>query len=292
MIITSSFYKYVTMDSPEQFRDSWLQISKTLGIRGKILVGTEGINGTVSGTQDQIDAFEAKIREDPRFSDLTFRQTPADRHPFKKMIVRVRPEIIHSSFNVSLETKGDYVTSESLKTMLDNREDIILLDARNDYESKIGKFKDAIAPDIKVFRQFQDVAKNIDLPKDKKIVMYCTGGVRCEKASAAMKKEGFTNVSQLHGGIIDYINKFPDTHFEGRCFVFDARLSIPSGPKNSVITVCELCHNPAGDYINCAHKRCDKMFVVCQDCRKNMIGTCSKNCKNIVSMKLASAQMC
>jgi UPF0176 protein len=212
------------------------------------------------------------------FKNVKFKRNISDEHPFKKTIVRIREEIVTSRFNVNINKKCSYITPKQLKKSLDNNEDLILLDARNNYESKIGKFKNAITPNIETFREFKKIIPNLSKYKNKKIVMYCTGGVRCEKASALLKNNGFNNVMQIEGGILSYIEEFPDTYFEGRCFVFDNRLSIPTGNKTKDISICELCHVPSGRYINCLNIKCDKLFICCEDCDKIMNHSCSKKC--------------
>ncbi len=278
-MIISSFYRYVEIKDPDNFQIKHQEFCNKLGIKGKVLVSKEGINGSISGSEEQIQGYKKEIIKNNLFKDLIFKDTLADSHPFKKTIVRVRKEIVASGLKVKLKNKGKYISPTELNKLIENNEDFILLDARNNYESKIGKFKEAITPNIETFKEFKKVIKYLDKFKEKKIVTYCTGGVRCEKASAFLKENGFNNVFQLNGGIINYINQFPDKYFEGRCFVFDNRMSIPSGTKNSEISFCDLCHVPCGRYINCANKKCDNLFICCEECNKDMKGTCSKGCR-------------
>lgn len=282
MTVVSSFYKYVRLDNPSSFQEEHQEFCNDLGVKGKVLVSKEGINGTVSGTKEQINKYEKKLISYKEFSDMYFKKTTGDRHPFRRTIVRVREEIVTSKFNVETKNVGKYISSKELKNMYDNNEEFVIIDARNSYESKIGRFKDSITPKIDTFREFPRVISKIDKYKKKKIVLYCTGGVRCEKASALLIKEGFLNVNQLHGGILSYIEQYPDTYFEGRCFVFDNRLSIKSGENVKDISVCEKCHVPCSDYINCTNQRCDKMFIECSDCREQYEYTCSKTCRSFV----------
>ena len=276
-IVVSSFYKYIEIKDPIKFQESHLKYCKDLGIKGKILLAEEGINGTISGTEEQIRKYKKDFKKNKLFKDVIFKDTISDSHPFKKTLVRIRNEIVSSGLNVNMKNKADYISPEELNKLIE-KEEVVLLDARNNYESKIGKFKNAITPDIETFRDFKKVPKLISKLKDKTIVTYCTGGIRCEKASAFLKASSFNNVLQLHGGIIEYINEFPDKHFEGRCFVFDNRLSIPSGNKTKDITICEICHVPCGRYINCANKKCDNLFVCCEECDIKLKHACSKKC--------------
>ena len=280
-IVISSFYKYVNINNLNSFQKEHQQFCNNLKIKGKILISNEGINGTISGSKDKIIEYENYLLKNNLFSDVMFKHSFDKVHPFKKTIVRIRNEIVTSNFNVDVNKKGAYISPKSLKLALDNNEDLVLLDARNNYESKIGKFKNAITPNIKTFKDFKKIIPNLSKFKDKKVVMYCTGGVRCEKASALLKENGFSNVMQIEGGILNYIQQFPDSYFEGRCFVFDDRLSIPTGKKTFDISICELCHSPSSNYINCANKKCDKLFISCEDCDLEMKHSCSKNCKKL-----------
>ena len=277
-LVVSSFYRYVPIEDLQEFRDNHQKYCNDLGIKGKILVGKEGINGTISGSKEQIDSYEENLHKDIRFKEVQFKRNISDFYPFKKITVRIREEVVTSKFNISLDKTGKHISPKELKKMLDNKDDLILLDARNDYEWKIGKFKNAITPEINVFKDFTKVPGQLKEFKDKKIVMYCTGGIRCEKASALMIKEGFRDVNQLEGGILNYIEQYPDTHFEGRLFVFDNRLSIPTGEKTKDISLCEYCNVECGRYINCSNKQCDRLFLCCEDCDKQFKHTCSKFC--------------
>lgn len=279
-IIVSSFYKYVDLENPEKFQKEHQEFCTNLGIKGKILVAEEGINGTVSGTKKQIEKYEKEILNNKVFEDIKFKRTKTNEHPFGKTIVRLRKEIVTSRFDVNTKKVGKYISPSELKRMYDNKEDFVIIDARNNYESKIGKFKNAITPKIETFREFPKIIRGLKQYKTKKVIMYCTGGVRCEKASALLIKEGFWDVSQLKDGILNYTEQYPNTYFEGRCFVFDNRLSI--GSENTKdISLCEKCHTPCGEYTNCKNKKCDKLFICCNKCRKQFKNTCSGKCKKL-----------
>ena len=174
---------------------------------------------------------------------------------------------------------ANYISPEKLEKWFDRGEDFIIIDARNDYESKVGKFKNALTLPIENFRDFPKAVEKFENLKDKKIVTYCTGGIRCEKASAYMKSKGFKNVLQLEGGIINYVDKFPGKHFEGACFVFDDRLTADTGSKEK-LGKCEICETPCSDYTDCYNLDCDKLFICCENCREKMNNTCSEECKN------------
>ncbi len=280
-LVVSSFYKYVNLNNVESFRKEHQEFCNKLNIKGKVLVSAEGINGSVSGTKEQIEQYEKELLNINDFSGIKFKRSLSDFHPFRKTIVRTRPEIVSSGFGIDASNVGKHLTPLELKNLYDNNADFIILDARNDYESKIGRFKNAIIPNIETFREFPQILPQLEQFKDKKIVMYCTGGVRCEKASALLLKHGFKDVNQLQDGIFNYIEKFPGTYFEGRCFVFDDRLSIPTGEDVKDLALCEKCHIPCGEYTNCMNPSCNKLIIFCKDCREEWNNTCSKSCRNI-----------
>ncbi len=278
MIKIILFYKFVEIKDAEKLRKAHFDFCKNLGVKGKVLLANEGINGSVSGTVEQIDQYISELRKDPRFSDIEFKEEMGIENPFDKMIVRVRNEIIRLGEQIDLAKVGKYVSPQDF---LDSYNDpnTVIIDARNDYESQVGKFKNAIIPKIGTFRQFPEFIKNLNLPKDAKILTYCTGGIRCEKASAYMRKVGFTNVSQLHGGIIKFCQTIPNTDvWEGQCFVFDNRLSSPIGQDKKQINNCIHCSTMSDLYRNCKIKTCNKLIFICNECRKQMHSCCSKEC--------------
>ncbi|WP_082929230.1 oxygen-dependent tRNA uridine(34) hydroxylase TrhO, partial [Rhizobium aegyptiacum] len=222
------YYKYVTIDDPETFASEHLEFCKENNLKGRILVSTEGINGTLSGTKEDTDKYIEHMYADERFADLTFKIDEAEGHAFKKMHVRPRTEIVALGLEDDVDprvTTGKYYSPKEFKEALED-EDTVILDARNDYEFDLGHFRGAIRPDITRFRDLPDwIRNNKDQFDGKNIVTYCTGGIRCEKFSGWLVKEGFENVGQLHGGIATY-GKDPETKGEywvGKMYVFDER---------------------------------------------------------------------
>jgi len=286
-LIVCSFYKYVKINNVEKFKIKHQAFCKKLGIKGTILLGDEGINGSVSGYKDQIQKYKNEIKSIDEFSDVEFKDTVSEDVSFNKLIVKIKKEIVSLGKNPEISQKGRYLSPKEFNDFVEDKE-IIIVDARNDYEHKIGKFENALTFNIKTFREFPNALPELKKYKNKKIVMYCTGGIRCEKASALLKEEGFNQVYQLEGGIINYINQYyesPDSKFKGRCFVFDERLSIPSGKNSGTISVCEMCHVPCGEYIRCMNTICDKLVIMCSECKEKMNNACSKACKNKLNIK-------
>src|SRR3990167_7327628 len=226
------FYKYVEIKNLEKFQKDHLLFCKKIGILGKILVAKEGINGCVSGDEEQLKKYMTELKKDKRFKDIEFKITHTKNHNFKKIFVRIRKEIVTmKNPSVVISHKAGYIEPQELKKLLDEEKDVILLDARNIYESDVGKFENALIAPIDTFSEFPSFVEKIKDFKHKKIVTYCTGGIRCEKASAYLKEQGFTDVQQLHGGIISYGQECGNSHWQGKCFVFDNRGAIDIDPE-------------------------------------------------------------
>lgn len=220
------FYKYVVIEDPEKLKQDLLDFSNEIGLKGKILLAKEGINGNVTGDSEQINQFLEYMRADKRFSDVDFKKGDTHKHNFKRMLVKIRKEIISTRFGADITNKAPYIEPEELKELYESGEEFFIVDTRNDYEFDVGHFKDAIELPITTFQDFPLGVKAIKHLKDKQVITYCTGGVRCEKATAYLVQQGFKNVKQLHGGIVKYGEEVGGDYWEGKCFVFDERGSI------------------------------------------------------------------
>lgn len=270
------FYKYVPVENPEKFRKEYLPFLKEVGIKGRIYIGHEGINASLSGRIEQLDKFKEKLVTDDRFSDIRFKYEEAIEHPFRKTQVKIKKEICKFGADVDMSKKGEYVTPKVLDMWYEEKEDFVIVDARNNYESKIGRFKKAIIPKIEKFNEFPKVVPKLVEPhKDKKIVLYCTGGIRCEKATAYLKQNGFEKVYHVKDGIIKYIKESPNKNWEGANFVFDDRMSTTQG--NKPLTNCEVCNNPSDIYVNCNY--CNKKTIMCRKCQEKTHKNCSNECR-------------
>lgn len=281
------YYKYVTVEDYETFAAQHLDDCKNMGLRGRILVSSEGINGTISGTIAQTEAYMNMLRQDPRFSDIVFKIDEADEHAFKKMFVRPRQEIVSLHLNDDVnpnETTGQHLDPKAFYEEM-QREDTVVLDARNEYEFRIGHFRNAIKPDIDTFRELpQWLEENKDLIQDKKVLAYCTGGIRCEKLTGYLLKEGFEDVAQLHGGIVTY-GKDPDVQgklYDGKCYVFDERrsVSVNQTDEDVVIASCYHCGKTEDRYVNCANPECNRQYVCCEECEEKYKRSCSDECRH------------
>ncbi|MFC4767599.1 rhodanese-related sulfurtransferase [Effusibacillus consociatus] len=283
------YYKYVRIEDPVEYAQQHLQFCKDLGLKGRILVAEEGINGTVSGTVEQTETYMEEIRKDPRFADMVFKIDEADGHAFKKMFVRPRKELVTFRLEEDIDPNqltGKYLSPKEFYEALQDP-DVIVLDGRNDYEYDIGHFRGAIRPEVESFREFPEwIRENLSQYKDKKILTYCTGGIRCEKLSGFLLKEGFKDVAQLHGGIVTY-GKDPEVKgqlFDGKCYVFDERIAVPINQVEEVIVgKCHHCGVPAEKYINCAEDFCHLQHIVCPECEEKFQGYCSEECRSKVA---------
>lgn len=275
------YYCYTPIEDAEKFREEHHLLCLNLNLRGRIIIASEGLNGTVSGLREDCEKYMQLVKADPRFADLEFKVEESDESAFTKLHVRLKPEIVHSDLTHinPREKTGVYVEPEEFKK-LKNDPDVVLLDVRSNYEHKLGRFKNAVTLDIENFRDFPDKITEIEQYKGKKIVTYCTGGIKCEKASAYLLEQGFENVYQLHGGIIKYGLEAGGEGFEGKCYVFDNRIAVDINKVNPVIvSTCYVCGTPSDRMINCANPECNNHVPVCETCGWEMDGACSAECK-------------
>lgn len=279
------YYKYVHIENPEEYTAKHLAFCKETGLKGRILIAEEGINGTIAGTFDQTQQYIDEMHADPRFSDLVFKVDEEEHAPFKKMFVRLRPELVSLNLEDDIDPNqvtGEYLDPEAFReAILD--ENTIVIDARNDYEYDLGHFRGAVRPEIRTFRELpQWIRDNKEQFMDKRVVTYCTGGIRCEKFSGWLVKEGFKDVGQLHGGIATY-GKDPEVQgdlWDGQMYVFDERISVPVNQKEHVIvgrdwfdgTSCER-------YVNCANPACNRQILSSEENEHKYLRGCCHDCR-------------
>lgn len=257
------------------------KLGRAMGLRGLIILAFEGINGTISGPdRDAVTEFLVEVAAIIEFPVFTPKWSEADFPPFRKFKVRLRKEIVTLGKPEvqPLPPKSPTHLSPAEWDRCLREEDVVLLDTRNTYETRIGKFKGAIDPKIEEFQEFGRFVEESGLPKEKKILIYCTGGIRCEKAIVEMETRGFQNVYQLDGGILNYLAQRPRASFEGECFVFDNRVAVDQDlAPTAQYKLCPHCGQPADQPIDCV--RCDSKAVVCVICLNGDAGrTCTKNC--------------
>lgn len=281
---TLLYYCYSAIENAEQFAADHLQFCKSLSLVGRIIVADEGLNGTVSGTEKSCKIYMETLHADPRFAKIDFKIDVVTEPSFIKMHCRYKSEIVYSGLRdpqiINPEKKtGIHLTADDFISMKDD-EDVVILDVRSDYEHSIGRFKNAVTLDIENFRDFPGKINELAKYKDKKIITYCTGGIKCEKASALLLHEGFENVYQLHGGIIKYGKEAGGKDFEGKCYVFDNRVAVEVNSVNPVvISTCRNCGNHTTKMINCANPECNEHFTQCDACGGKLEGACSEICQ-------------
>jgi len=287
---TISFYKYHKITEPKAFRDELYQRFDQLGVLGRIYVATEGINGQICVPDGQVDAFRNQLYQIDFLQGIRLNLAVDDNgKSFFKLKILVRKKIVadgldDNTFDVT--NSGQHVNAREFNALADDSNTVIV-DMRNHYESEVGHFKNAICPDADTFREELQIAGTLlQDQKDKKILMYCTGGIRCEKASAWMKHIGFPHVFQLDGGIIEYARQVKaeglENKFVGKNFVFDERLGERISPD--IISVCHQCGQPCDTHTNCQNDGCHLLFIQCEACAAANNGCCSAECRDIVAL--------
>lgn len=280
---TILYYCYSRIADGDAFAKEHLLFCKSLNLVGRIIVADEGLNGTVSGSQESCSEYMKTLHLDPRFSHTDFKVDDVLEPSFVKMHVRYKEEIVNSGLRNRPEVSpliktGKHLTPKEFAEMKDS-EDVLVLDVRSDYEYNLGKFKNALTLDMENFREFPEKIEALKKFKNKKILTYCTGGIKCEKATALLLDEGFEEVYQLHGGIIKYGKEMGGKDFDGECYVFDNRIKVPVNTVNPVvISHCWNCETHTTKMINCANPECNEHFTQCDSCGDKLEGCCSKEC--------------
>jgi UPF0176 protein len=288
--VTISFYKYHHINDPAVFRDELYLGMEAMDVLGRIYVAAEGINAQISVPQENTEAFRAYLYSIPFLDNCRLNiAVQDDGKSFFKLKILVRKKIVadgldDSTFDAS--RTGVHVSAKEFNALAEDPNTIIV-DMRNHYESEVGHFKNAILPDVDTFREeLQLVEDLMKEQKDKNLLMYCTGGIRCEKASAWMKHQGFKNIFQLNGGIIEYARQVKqegiENKFVGKNFVFDERLG--ERITDDIIAVCHQCGQPCDDHINCKNDACHLLFIQCKACAEKYNQCCSEACQHILTL--------
>lgn len=277
------FYLYIPIAQPDELLIRQKALCQSLNLKGRIILADEGINGTLAGEAQAVLEYQRALEKELGTTDIEWKTSQASEQVFPRMSIKVRPEIVtlgqkKQGRDVLIENKAHYIEPEELLELYEKGEDFLILDARNEYEARIGKFKNAIVPPIDTFKEFPAFAQSIADYKDKYIVTYCTGGIRCEKASAYLREQGFNKVKQLHGGVHTYAEKTGGKHFEGELFVFDKRLHMPVNTVDaSIISHCEYCEEATTNLVDCTDKSCPQLFSCCPNCEQEHTGLCKEH---------------
>lgn len=250
-VVVCALYKFVTLENYQELKTPLLDYMLAQNVRGTLLLANEGINGTIAGSRDAINALLAFLENDQRLAGVSFKESFVDEMPFLRTRVKLKKEIVTMGVQ-GIDPKrsvGTYVKPKDWNALISDP-DVVLVDTRNDYEVQVGTFKDALNPDTESFREFpQYVKENLDPTKNKKVAMFCTGGIRCEKSTAYLKEQGFEEVYHLEGGVLKYLEEVPEQEslWEGECFVFDERVTVNHALEKGGYDLCNGCRMPISE---------------------------------------------
>jgi len=267
------FYKYVYIDDPAALMQEQRKLQEKLGLKGRTLIAKEGINATIEGSQENIQEYLNFFLSNPRFTSTHIKRSPGTGDAFSKCIIRVKNEIVALGLG-SCDVDPNKITGKKLKpeelhTWIHSNKEFYIVDMRNAYEHLVGHFKNSILPSMDNFRDLPKFVASISHLKNKIVLTVCTGGVRCEKASGYLMTQGFTDVYQLDGGIVSYMEKYPNENFMGKLYVFDNRISMgffTDDPKHKIIGSCSVCNKPCERFTNCALNSCHRQVIACKEC--------------------------
>lgn len=287
------YYKYVAIDDPIAVMNDQRLLCQKLNLKGRIIIAKEGINGTVEGTTENCQKYIAETTKDERFADISFKKSAGIGNAFPRLRVKVRDEIVTSDVAGLDPTKktGKYLTADELHQWFEEKREFYIVDMRNDYEYMSGFFEGSILSGFANFKDLSSVTKKLEHLKDKTILTVCTGGVRCEKASAFLVESAFPDVYQLQDGIVSYMEKYPNQHFKGKLYVFDNRLTMgfnTDAPDHEIVSTCRHCGKKSDDYVNCMNLSCHDHYICCMDCRDKETGLafCSEECREIAKIQI------
>lgn len=277
----TAYYKFTPIADVNKAKDFFNEISKKTNTRGLVIVAPEGFNSTVSNKDNSsLNQYKQAVLEYFKLESLNFKDSEAEKAPFRRFVVKIRPEIVTSG-KADMRPDSDknhHLSPDQWNEMIE-KENPVIIDTRNWYEYKIGTFKGALNPNTDKFTEFPQYMESQNITKDQKVMIFCTGGIRCEKGILELQEKGYSQIYQLDGGILNYLKEKPNEKFEGECFVFDHRVAVDQNLKpTKQYNLCPHCGQPGKTEIDC--KRCDTHMLICEDCvqiewKKD---TCSKNC--------------
>jgi len=283
------FYKYIEIAYPKQVMKWQQQICQELQLKGRILISHEGINGTLGGSAENLDQYKDLMSAHELFGNIDFKESEGGPECFPRLSVKVRNEAVSLGIpydQLTPRNTGQHLTPQETHALIAaSPQDLVILDARNNYEWEIGKFQNAITPNIENFRDLPAyLDQNLDQFKDKQVLMYCTGGIRCERATAYLNEKNVAKkVYQMDGGIHRYAEQYPDGFFRGKNYVFDGRISVRI--NDDILGSCAICTQPCDEYYNCLNAMCNKHFISCTPCIEKLNKTCSEQCQMLLAEK-------
>lgn len=284
MYVVLAYYGFVKLDNPHKEVADHLALFQDLDVRARIYISEEGINGQMSASEEHAKIYKECLHARAPFQDIVFKEHTYHEHAFPRKTVKYRKQLVALDATVDMAKTGERLLPKQWKEKLEHRdENMIVLDVRNQYEWVVGRFKGAEMPPLETFREFPLYAKQLKEKKDPEkttVLMYCTGGIRCELYSALLKEEGFDKVYQLDGGVIGYGLNEGSSQWEGKLFVFDDRMVVPIAPGENPepISSCAFCDTPSDTYYNCANMDCNELFLSCPTCAEKMRGCCCTEC--------------
>ncbi len=284
------FYKYVHIENPEATREWFRTLCQKLDLKGRLIIASEGINITLEGTTENTETFIKEMEKDPRFLNIHMKRSEGTGNAFPRLSVKTRNEIVTLGLGTCdvdpNQTTGIHLKPEELHEWIKSGKEFYIVDMRNAYEHAIGHFAGSICPPMDNFRDLPKFIKYLAHLKDKTVLTVCTGGVRCEKASGYLITQGFKDVYQLDGGIVSYMEKYPNEDFHGKLYVFDGRVAMgfyTDDPKHVIVGKCENCGAQSENIVDCRDGGCNGQFIICEDCEKAQIAKkgityCPKGC--------------
>lgn len=289
MYLVLAYYKFIPVENPEEEVAKHKAFFSGRDVTCRIYFSQEGVNGQMSALVEDAKNYMEWLHSDSRFQDIVFKIHTHHEQVFPRVTVKVRSQLVALDAMVDMSQTGEHVSPKKWRQMLEERDDdTLILDVRNDYEWQLGHFEGAELPKLEQFREFPKYAKTLsrtcDLKKTK-VMMYCTGGIRCELYSALLKQEGFEKVYQLDGGVIQYGLDEGSKHWEGKLFVFDDRLSVPLSENGTTISTCCRCGVLTDLYYNCANMDCNELFLSCLSCAEQMKGCCCTECQSSPTLR-------
>ena len=293
--ITASFYKYIDISVPNELRDELYEVWNKMGVFGRVYIADEGINAQVSIPQPNWEIFKKSVLSNDLFRGIIIKKAIQEGSSFYKLKIKVRKELV--AYDVPKESfdmrnVGKHLTASDYNLAIESK-DSTVVDMRNYYESEIGRFENAIIPDVETSKELlPEVKKLLKGKENEKILLYCTGGIRCEKASSYLIKNGFNDVNQLQGGIIQYAHEIKsnnmESKFRGKNFVFDDRLG--ERITDDVLSFCHICGASCDDHTDCKNDACHILFIQCEKCKKLYNGCCSKKCQDFAALPIKQQQ--
>lgn len=281
------YYKYIEIKDPEKVRDEQRALCLSLNLKGRIIVGHEGINGTVEGLLADTEKYIEAMEKSEYFKGISYKKSEGNGQAFPKLSVKFRPEIVTTGVEGlnPTQTTGKYLSADQLHEWYESGKEFYVVDMRNDYEYASGYFEGFIPSGMNNFHDLKEVLPKLKHLRDKTVVTVCTGGIRCEKASGFLVLNGFKDVYQLKDGIQTYMEKYPNEHFKGKLYVFDGRITWgvnTNDSKHEIVGKCDNCKKSCDSYVNCAYNECHRHYICCSNCldKETGLAFCNSSCKD------------